>query len=221
MVEFGATGRVLIADDHPLFREALRQVIAATLPDHVVSEANSFSEAMAAAEGDELELILLDINMPGMDGFSGLVALRNHVPATPVVVVSADEDRETIRQALTLGASGFIPKSMDREGMTAAVRCVLAGDVFVPVELAESGGGRRDVLVDEEFRGGYAALTAQQRKVLEMLVMGKSNKVIAYELDVTESTIKAHVSAILRKLKVSSRTQAVLNASKLLGRSRA
>jgi DNA-binding NarL/FixJ family response regulator len=213
-------GRVLIADDHPLFREALRQVVATTLPDHAVREADSFDEAMAAAEGDELELILLDINMPGMDGFNGLVALRNHVPATPVVVVSAEEDRQTIRQALTLGASGFIPKSMDREGMTAAVRCVLAGDVFVPVELAATGWRHREELVDEEFRGGYAALTAQQRKVLEMLVMGKSNKLIAFELDVSESTVKAHVSAILRKLHVNSRTQAVLNASKLLGRSR-
>jgi DNA-binding NarL/FixJ family response regulator len=221
MDEGNSAGRVLIADDHPLFREALRHVVIATLPDHAISEANTLDEAMAMAAGDDLDLILLDINMPGMNGFAGLVALRNHAPATPVVVVSAEEGRETIRQAMTLGASGFIPKSMDRDGMTQAVRTVLAGDVFVPVDLADGGAARRAPLADEQFRDGYAALTQQQRKVLEMLVAGKSNKVIAYELQVTESTVKAHVSAILRKLQVTSRTQAVLNASKLLVRSRA
>jgi DNA-binding NarL/FixJ family response regulator len=218
MIQESACGRVLIADDHPLFREALRQVVALTLPDHDIAEAQSLDEAMAIAAGDGLDLILLDINMPGMNGFSGLIALRNHVPATPVVVISADESRETIRQAMTLGASGFIPKSMDREHMIAAVNSVLAGDVFVPVDLTETGGSRLDAWPDDTFRDGYAALTAQQRKVLEMLVSGKSNKLIAYELHVAESTVKAHVSAVLRKLKVTSRTQAVLNASKLLGR---
>lgn len=208
-------GHVLIADDHPLFRDALRQVVQATLPDHAISEANTFEGAMSAAAGDQLDLILLDINMPGMNGFSGLISLRNHVPATPVVVVSADETREAVSQAMTLGASGFIPKSLEREHMIAAVRMVLNGEVFVPAQdsLALSGGHGTDETL---FRQGYEALTGQQRKVLEMLVAGKSNKVIAYELDVTESTVKAHVSAILRKLRVHSRTQAVLNASRLL-----
>lgn len=208
-------GHVLIADDHPLFRDALRQVVQATLPDHAISEANTFEGAMRAAAGDQLDLILLDINMPGMNGFAGLISLRNHVPATPVVVVSADESREAVSQAMTLGASGFIPKSLEREHMIAAVRMVLNGEVFVPAQdtLTLSGGHGSD---DSAFRQGYEALTGQQRKVLEMLVAGKSNKVIAYEMDVTESTVKAHVSAILRKLRVHSRTQAVLNASRLL-----
>lgn len=210
MAVMHAAGRVLIADDHPLFREALRQVVATCLPDHAICEASTLEEAMAAARGDDFDLILLDIHMPGMNGFNGLIALRNHVPATPVVVVSAQEDRETVRQAMTLGASGFIPKSVEREQMTRAVNCVLAGDVFLPKE--QTAGGKDD----DDLRDGYAALTAQQRKVLELLALGMSNKVIAYELDVTEGTVKAHVSAILTKLKVSSRTQAVLNASTLL-----
>lgn len=208
-------GHVLIADDHPLFRDALRQVVQATLPHHAISEAHTFEGAMKAAAGDQLDLILLDINMPGMNGFSGLISLRNHVPATPVVVVSAEETREAVSQAMTLGASGFIPKSLEREHMIAAVRMVLNGEVFVPahdtLELAP-GHGNEETL----FRQGYEALTSQQRKVLEMLVAGKSNKVIAFEMDVTESTVKAHVSAILRKLRVHSRTQAVLNASRML-----
>lgn len=217
MGDHGAAGQVLIADDHPLFRDALRQIVSATLPRHAIVEANSLDDALAAAAGDVMDLILLDINMPGMNGFSGLIALRNHAPATPVVMVSADENADTISQALMLGASGFIPKSMDRDGMAAAVRMVLAGDVFVP----GAGGAAASGGSEDSFRRGFEALTAQQRKVLEMLVAGKANKVIAYELTVTEGTVKAHVSAILRKLKVSSRTQAVLNASRLLSRTRA
>jgi DNA-binding NarL/FixJ family response regulator len=215
----GATGRVLIADDHPLFRAALRQVVEATLPGSDICEANNLAEAEAVFAAGECDLVLLDINMPGMNGFNGLIHLRNTVPATPIVVVSADESIETIRQAMTLGAWGFIPKSMDGADMGTAVKRVLAGEIFVPVDLANAVPGHDDG-VDEAFRKGYAALTAQQRKVLEMMVLGKSNKVIAYEMDVVEGTVKSHVSAILHKLKVNSRIQAVLNASKLMGRSR-
>lgn len=207
-------GHVLIADDHPLFRDALRQVVLATLPDHAISEADTFDAAMAAAAGDQLDLILLDINMPGMNGFAGLISLRNHVPATPVVVVSADEARETVAQAMALGASGFIPKSLEREHMVAALRMVMNGEVYVPA--TADGTHPPAGTAEARFREGYETLTGQQRKVLEMLVAGKSNKVIAFELDVTESTVKAHVTAILRKLRVHSRTQAVLNASRML-----
>ena len=216
MTSQDVSGSVLIADDHPLFRAALRHVVATAMAGHAVVEAATFDAAMAAAAGDDLELVLLDINMPGMNGLNGLIALRNHVPATPVIIVSADESPETIRQALTLGAAGFIPKSMDHDAMTAAVRAVLDGDVFVPGILTEEGGKSRRSDGADEFRRGYAALTPQQRKVLEMIVRGKSNKVIAYEMKVTESTVKAHVSAILHKLGVTSRTQAALQAGLLL-----
>jgi len=221
MERHGDSGKVLIADDHPLFREALRQVVAVTLPDHIVLQASSLGESEAVADVGEFDLVLLDITMPGMDGFNGLVHLRNIFPATPIIIVSADESIETIREAMTLGAWGFIPKSMDATQMAAAVRRVLAGEVFIPVDLTEGAAGHDRYQVDEEFRNGYAALTAQQRKVLEMVVLGKSNKVIAYEINVAEGTVKSHVSAILHKLKVSSRTQAALNAAKLIGRTRA
>jgi DNA-binding NarL/FixJ family response regulator len=211
---------ILIADDHPLFRDALQQVIDQAFSAAAVTEASTLAEAMTAAQGADFDLLLLDINMPGMNGFNGLIALRNTVPATPIVVVSADEDRQTVQQALTLGASGFIPKSMAKDGMVQGLRdVVVQGKVFMPVDLSDHNGP--GMLVDEQFQQGYAALTAQQRKVLEMLVMGKSNKVIAFELSIAESTVKAHVSAILRKLRVNSRTQAVLNASKMLGTVRA
>ncbi len=221
MEQIGSGRCVLIADDHPLFRVALRQVVETTLPGAAIAEASSLDEVEPIVGSDELELVLLDINMPGMNGFSGLVHLRNVFPSAPVIVVSADESIETIRQAMTLGAWGFIPKSMNGTEMAAAVAQVLAGEIFVPVDLAYDAPGEGVPGIDEEFRKGYAALTPQQRKVLEMLVLGKSNKVIAFEMGVVEGTVKSHVSAILRKLKVNSRTQAVLNAAKLMGRSRA
>lgn len=211
--------KILIADDHPLFRDALQQVVDQAFPHANVLEASTLDEAMGIAAGDDLDLLLLDINMPGMNGFNGLIALRNAVPATPIVVVSADEERETIQQALTLGAAGFIPKSMAKDAMVQGLHDVINGKVYMPVDLASPQRGH--TVVDDDFRQGYAALTGQQRKVLEMLVLGKSNKVIAFELDIAESTVKAHVSAILRKLRVNSRTQAVLNASKMLGTVRA
>ncbi|HXP95281.1 MAG TPA: response regulator transcription factor [Telmatospirillum sp.] len=211
-------GHILIADDHPMFREALRHVVAGTLPNHTIVEASSFDEVMAAAKDHDQDLILLDIDMPGMNGFNGLIALRNQVPTAPVVVVSADESRESVRQALSLGASGFVPKSMDREHMASAIQTVLSGEIFVPFSLGERGAASPYRDNDDAFRQGYATLTSQQRKVLEMLVLGRPNKVIAYEMNITESTVKAHVSAILHKLQVTSRTQAVLQAGKMLNR---
>ncbi|MGC2857744.1 response regulator [Novispirillum sp. DQ9] len=211
--------RIVVADDHPLFRDALRQVIDVAVGPARVVEAETFGDAVAAVAAEDPDLVLLDLNMPGMDGFAGLMALRDKAPTTPIVVVSADEDPAVIQQALTLGASGFIPKSMSKDRMTQGVAAVMAGEVFVPVDLTTRlTPAAQD---DPDFAAGYAALTAQQRKVLEMLVAGKSNKVIAFELDVAESTVKAHVSAILRKLKVTSRTQAVLYASKMPGVKRA
>ena len=212
--------KILIADDHPLFRDALQQVVDQAFPDAAVLEASTLDEAMIIAASDDLDLLLLDINMPGMNGFNGLIALRNAVPATPIVVVSADEERETIQQALTLGAAGFIPKSMAKASMVQGLHEVISGKVYMPVDLS-APLTRGQMMIDDDFQQGYAALTGQQRRVLEMLVLGKSNKVIAFELDIAESTVKAHVSAILRKLRVNSRTQAVLNASKMLGTVRA
>lgn len=209
------TARVLIADDHPLFRTALHEVIAEVFGAAELVEACDLDEAMRLAIGD-LDLILLDLNMPAMNGFRGLVTLRNLVPTVPVVIVSGSAEPGVVRESITFGAAGFIPKSATKSAMAAALRTVLAGGVHIPavgdMNLGTGAGQSED---DRRFAERVASLSRQQRLVLEMLVKGHSNKQIAYLLDVAESTIKAHVSAILRKLKVHSRTQAVINAGKL------
>ncbi len=144
--------------------------------------------------------------MPGMNGMAGLLALRNSAPATPVVIVSGREDRDTVEQAMGCGAAGFIPKSLSRDGMRAALCAVLAGEISLPQEQT------LDAVPDR--RAAAAALSSQQRRVLEMISAGKANKIIAYELSISESTVKAHVTAILRKLNLRSRIQAALYATR-------
>jgi len=205
------TTSFLIADDHPMFREALHWVVHEVASSSGVIEVPDLGQAMeAATERDDIEMIFLDLNMPGMDGLSGLIALRNAVPATPIVVVSASEEPETVREAMVCGASGYIPKSLNKSQMVEAVRKVMAGEVFLPA-LVDGVTS-----TDNQLEDGISKLTKQQRVVLHMLVSGQSNKQIAYELGTVESTVKAHVSAILRKLNVYSRTQAVIKASKIL-----
>jgi DNA-binding NarL/FixJ family response regulator len=207
---------VLIADDHPLFREALRRVAEEVLPGSACREVAACEDAIAAARGDDgIEVILLDLHMPGMDGLNGLMALRNAAPSVPIIVVSAAEDPATIREAITCGASGFMPKSLSKHDMVAALRLVLEGGVFTP-PLANGAGRRQLGSAEAKLAAGISQLTHQQRIVLQMLVNGQPNKQIAYELGVVESTVKAHVSAILRKLGVHSRTQAVIKAGKIL-----
>jgi DNA-binding NarL/FixJ family response regulator len=201
-----APGAVLIADDHPLFREALAQIVGSTLPHAQVIECGCLEDALAATAQRDFELVLLDVNMPGMNGMAGLLALRNAAPATPVVIVSGREDRDTVDQALGCGAAGFIPKSLPRDGMRAALCAVLAGEISLPQERPADGVPDRHAAV--------AALSTQQRRVLEMISAGKANKIIAYELSISESTVKAHVTAILRKLNLRSRIQAALYATR-------
>lgn len=197
---------VLIADDHPLFRDALAQIVTSTLPQAQVVECGCIEDAQAALSRQDFELILLDVNMPGMNGMAGLLALRNSAPATPVVIVSGREDRETVDQAMGCGAAGFIPKSLSRDGMRNALCAVLAGEISLPQEAGLEGTPDRHAAV--------AALSGQQRRVLEMISAGKANKIIAYELSISESTVKAHVTAILRKLNLRSRIQAALYATR-------
>ena len=197
---------VLIADDHPLFREALAQVVNSTLPQARVVECGCLPDAQAALGRQDFELILLDVTMPGMNGMAGLLAVRNTAPATPVVIVSGREDRETVDQAMGCGAAGFIPKSLSRDGMRNALSAVLAGEISTPQEGLLDGAADRHAAV--------ASLSSQQRRVLEMISAGKANKIIAYELAISESTVKAHVTAILRKLNLRSRIQAALYATR-------
>jgi DNA-binding NarL/FixJ family response regulator len=210
--------KVLIADDHPLFRDALKTALAVSVEGSIPIEASNLDEAIAAvrAHGD-VDLALLDLSMPGVNGFSGLLTLRAQFPALPVVIVSAHEDAKLVHQALDYGAIGFIPKSTPREGIAEALRSVIAGNVYIPPNMAKddaatAAGGRDE---DAEIARRIATLTAQQLRVLEMLGTGKLNKEIAFELNIAETTVKAHVSAILQKLKVYSRTQAVVFASRL------
>ncbi|WP_373185253.1 response regulator [Halopseudomonas sp.] len=205
----GPTYEILIADDHPLFRSALRQALEAAAELQVLlTEVGTIIELQSSldAQGD-WDLVLLDLNMPGAYGFSGLVLLRGQYPHIPVVVISAQEESSVVNRARDFGASGFIPKSSSLEDIQQAVRRVLEGGTSWPVVTGTGGP-----LSEEEktVSAQLASLTPQQFRVLTMVCDGLLNKQIAYELGVSEATVKAHVTAIFRKLGVRTRTQAAL-----------
>ena len=204
--------RIVIADDHPLVRGALRTSITALLGPTEIIEAGSFEELAPAFSGGNIDLVLLDLTMPGVQGFSGLLYLRASHPATPVIIVSGNEDRTVIRRCIELGASGYIPKSLDGAAMGSAIQQVLDGGSWTPDDIDLTSAP--DATTSDMVRR-LASLTPQQVRVLMMLSTGLLNKQIAYELSVSEATVKAHVSAILQKLDVDSRTQAVIAASKI------
>jgi len=205
----------VIADDHPLFRGALKEALAGVGDVAAIHEAGDFESAKALVLANEdVDLLLLDLSMPGASGLSGLISLRGIHPTVPVVVVSAHDDPVTIRRALDLGASGFISKSASMEEIRAAVRTVLAGNIAAPVGM--DLGIERDPEISDLIRRLHA-LTPQQTRVLGMIAEGLLNKQIAYELGVSEATVKAHVSAILQKLDVDSRTQAVIRLGRIGG----
>ena len=205
--------RFVIADDHPLFRGALRQTLEGMFAGVAISEAGSLEAVTGILEqGEEVDLVLLDLNMPGVRGYSGLMYLRAQYPAVPVVVVSANEEPATIRRCMEFGAAGFVPKSLGTDSIREALQTVMDGEVWTPpdVDLSAVPADETAKLVQR-----LATLTPQQVRVLMMLSEGLLNKQIAYELGVSEATVKAHVSAILQKLGVESRTQAVIAASKI------
>jgi DNA-binding NarL/FixJ family response regulator len=205
---------IVIADDHPLFRDALRQAIANIVPAKI-SEAGTFEELTARLEQEaDVDLILLDLSMPGISGFSGLIYLRAQYSAIPVVVVSASDDVVTIRRSMDFGASGFIPKRLGVETLRTAILNVIEGDIWTPPDVDLSAAADPEMA---RLRDRLVTLTPQQVRVLMMLSEGLLNKQIAYELGVSEATIKAHVSAILQKLGVESRTQAVIAAARIAG----
>jgi DNA-binding NarL/FixJ family response regulator len=205
--------RFVIADDHPLFRGALREAVTGLFQDVEIGEAGSFEDVARLLEsGGEVDLILLDLNMPGVRGFSGLMYLRAQYPSVPIVVVSANDDPTVIRRCMDLGTSGFIPKTLGIEEMRAAIKRVLEGGVWTPADVDLNAGADTETA---NLMARLASLTPQQVRVLMMLSEGLLNKQIAYELSVSEATVKAHVSAILQKLGVESRTQAVITAAKI------
>ncbi|MEE3043902.1 MAG: response regulator transcription factor [Pseudomonadota bacterium] len=211
------TFQILIADDHPLVRGALKQSLTTELDNVTVYEAGSLFEAIEQIEArkGDFDLVLLDLHMPGMNGFTGLFSLRASYPDIPVSIVSASQELPVVRRSIEYGASAFVPKSAPVDQIGLAVKTVLDGGMWMPDwarEAMENGPA------DDEATGlaeKIGQLTPQQLRVLNMLTEGKLNKQIAYELDVTEATVKAHVSAILRKLSVHSRTQAVIIAREL------
>ncbi|OMH30026.1 response regulator transcription factor [Motiliproteus sp. MSK22-1] len=206
--------KIIIADDHPLFRAALKQAVAQAVADVEVIEADSLTALQDTVDKhDDADLVLLDLHMPGTNGFTGLVFLRGQNPSMPVVVVSGSESPQVMKRAIEYGASGFIPKSAPLDAIAEAISAVLMGEVWMPEEYDEAEVSVTDE--DTEFAVKLASLTPQQFRVLMMLTEGLLNKQIAYELNVSEATIKAHVTAILRKLGVHSRTQAVIEASRL------
>jgi DNA-binding NarL/FixJ family response regulator len=199
----------------PLFRDAMKGALAGVLSNATVREASSLDDGIKILDDDrDCDLVLLDLKMPGVQGLSGLAFLRAQFPAIPVAIVSGQEEPAVIRRALALGASGFIPKSTPAEDMRRAVTTILEGEIWAPAVAKQLTDEEREV---DDLSKRLATLTPQQVRVLMMLRAGLLNKQIAYELDVSEATVKAHVSAILLKLNVDSRTQAVIAAGKIDG----
>lgn len=203
----------LIADDHPLFREALRGVILRLFPCIQIREAERISELYELVEQyTQADLLLLDLNIPGAIGFSALVHLRALYPSLPIVIISAHEDPQLIHRALDHGAAGYIPKSADAQTLSKALHEILAGNSWAPTLSNETPGAGHE---EKQIAARLRQLTPQQFRVLQMVGTGQLNKQIAYELGISEATIKAHMTAILRKLGASNRTQAVLIANQL------
>jgi len=205
--------RLVIADDHPLFRGALREAVNGLFEKVDITEAGTFDDVSALLDqrGD-IDLVLLDLTMPGARGFSGLMYLRAQYPGVPVIVVSANDDPVAIRRCMDFGASGFIPKTLGVDDMRDVIARILKGGVWTPPDV--NLDSKADVEINQ-LMAKMATLTPQQVRVLMMLSEGLLNKQIAFQLGVSEATVKAHVSAILQKLGVDSRTQAVIAAAKI------
>jgi len=208
-----AAYRIIIVDGHPLFRGALRQALSTSFEKSEIIEAGSLDElTRKLAETTDVDLVLLDLTMPGVQGLPGLLFLRAQYPEIPVVIVSANEDPSIIRRSIDFGASGFVPKSQPVDQIRNAVKRVLDGEIWAPPDIDLSIRGDRE---GADLAARLASLTPQQVRVLMMLGEGLLNKQIAFKLGVSEATIKAHVSAILQKLGVDSRTQAVIAINKI------
>ncbi|GAB0110246.1 response regulator transcription factor [Pseudoalteromonas distincta] len=204
----------LIADDHPLFREALKGALSAKFEGLEVFESSDFDSTLQVlSEQEDLDILLLDLHMPGNGDLYGLIRIREEYPSLPIAVVSGSEDVNIVSKVMGYGAMGFIPKSSSSDDIASAINQILEGDTWLPKELknkvAEIEGE------DREIAAQVASLTPQQYRVLQYLHEGLLNKQIAYELHISEATVKAHITAIFRKLGVYNRTQAVLIAAKL------
>ena len=202
--------KMLLADDHPLFREGVKPVLHKLDPDLDLIEAIDYPSAFAAMHrAGEVDLALIDLHMPGMSGMDGVIRFRAAFPEIPLVVLSASELAEDIHRLLAAGALGYVTKSSPSEVILGALRLVLAGGVYIPPSVLDQRSGADP----DPARPG--PLTARQMEVLRELAKGQSNKQIAKALAVTEGTVKIHLAAIFRILKVNNRTEAVLVAQKM------
>ncbi|CAA2101822.1 Transcriptional regulatory protein DegU [Methylobacterium bullatum] len=209
----GVAMHLLIVDDHPLFRDALASAVKLAFPEAAIDEAEGIAAAMAVlAAAGTVDLVLLDLSMQGVLGFDGLVSIRSRFPRVPILVVSGLDDPRIMREALQHGAAGFVPKAVDKATLTRAIADVLGGGLSIPAALSDSAAGSAP---PTQLAERIARLTPQQLRVLLMIRQGKLNKQIAHELQVGDSTVKAHVSEILRKLDVISRTQIVIETALL------
>ena len=200
---------LLIADDHPLFRAALKQVAADAVSDMRMHEADSLDAALAALDAHpDIDLVLLDIHMPGNHGLTGLAAIRAQFPGVAVIVVSANDDPRVVRRALDHGAAGYLPKSAGLDELREAIRSVLACEQWLPASLRGAVVRAQSSEHDTELAARLASLSPQQFRVLTLVAQGLLNKQIADRLDVQERTVKAHLSAIFDRLGVRNRTQA-------------
>ena len=207
--------KILVADDHPLVRDALARTVASLDAEVRVYEAADFAALRSLAGEHDLDLALVDLNMPGMQGISGLRTLRSEFPTLVLVVASAQDDATTIRNVLATGVSGFIPKTESRDVVLQAIRLVQAGGVYVPPRVLFDHDGAASAPALNGSNGGDAALTPRQLDVLGCLLQGRPNKLIARDLGLTEGTVKIHIAAILRSLGASNRTEAVVRAREL------
>lgn len=211
-----STAKVIIADDHPLFRTALKQAIVECIDDDETLEVDNFHDLLkAVTNNNSLEIVFLDLHMPGNDGFTGLTQLQNHFPDIVVIMVSSDDNSETMQKAINFGAAAFIPKSADLTTIAQAIDTVLEGGIWLPKHIEFNADQKID-LAHQKLAKQLSQLTPQQYIVLTQIADGQLNKQIAYDLDIKETTVKKHVSAILLKLEVNNRTLAGLAYQELM-----
>jgi DNA-binding NarL/FixJ family response regulator len=208
--------KLIVADDHPLFRNALINAISNTFVTKATVETDCFDATVQALEQHpDADLLLLDLHMPGNCGFLGLIQLRKSFPTMPIVVISASDDQDVIRRVMNFGASAYVPKSAHPVEIGKALNAVMAGDIWLPEKYQHLLNANPRQHEDLDLAARIAQLTQQQYKVLYYLTEGWLNKQIAYDLHISEATVKAHMTAIFRKLGVTNRTQVVIQAQRL------
>jgi DNA-binding NarL/FixJ family response regulator len=209
--------RILIIDDHPIFRHAMVTILGKKFPDSQTIETNSLSEALEVLEADSaFDLVMLDLNMPETCGLNGLLEIRNQHPNLPVVIISAETEKHNILQTISYGAVGFISKSSKIEEIATSVESIFEGNVCLPSEILRTSSTRNRVKKEDAISlDQIRSLTRKELAVLKYLTQGLANKVIAYELNISETTVKSHVSSILKKLGASNRVKVVASAANI------